>query len=182
MNRRLAVLSIAALSLIQCAKAPPETPEPVRVENPDLGIALAALPAAFSLDTATGPTIELLAAGEQGNGRAVISAGPEDPFGINLVEAVKERKAWFESAPGGQYFGNRELGTPNGTAFTARGSYESDSGAVEETWVYSIHPTSNRILTITYTYPTGESQDRVQHVLELLGEIEGLGETAPSEE
>ncbi len=136
---------------------------------------------AFSVSSASGPTIVLEAASEAGTGRAVIAAGPEDRFGINLIEAVKERKALFESAPGGVYFGNRELGTPNGTAFTARGGYDGESGPVEETWVYTIHPTSNRLLTITYTYPTGESEERVQHVWELLGESEGLVEAAPTE-
>lgn len=182
MKRSLTALSIVALALAHCAKPPPPPPEPERVENPDLGIAIAALPEAFTVVEASGSTIELEAGGETGSGSAVIAAGPIDNFGINLVEAVKERKAWFESAPGGQYFGNRELGTPNGTAFTARGAYDSESGPVEETWVYTIHPTENRTLTIQYTYPTGESQARVQHVLELLGEIEGMAEAAPAGE
>jgi hypothetical protein len=103
----------------------------------------------------------------------VIAAGPEDDFGINLVEEVKARKSAFESAPGGEYFGNRELGTPIGTAFTARGAYQTGDSKVEETWVFAIHPQGNRLLTVTYTYPTGQSQERVQQLMELLAEIEG---------
>ena len=169
----LILLGVAAVSA--CARKPAvEVAEPVRVENADLGIAIAALPEAFSIVRASGSTIELEAGGEAGTGNVVITAGPEETFGINLVEAVKERKALFESAPDGQYFGNRELGTPNGTAFTARGGYTSDTGPVEETWIYSIHPGANRLLTITYTYPQGESEERVNQLLLLLGEIEKL--------
>lgn len=173
-TRRFTLLAITAI-LVHCAKAPePEIAVPERVENPELGVAIAALPEAFSVVSASGQSIELEAAGKSGSGTAVITAGAEEVFGINLVEAVKERKAIFEAAPEGQYFGNRELGTPNGTAFTARGAYTGESGPVEETWVYTIHPNANRILTITYTYPTGESEERVNHILLLLGEIEGL--------
>ncbi|MFQ5528189.1 MAG: hypothetical protein ACE5GX_18280 [Thermoanaerobaculia bacterium] len=174
MRLSLIAASLAALTSLHCAKTPPPPPELERVENADLGIAIAALPEVFSVASASGPTIELATSGESGTGRAVIAQGPEERFGINLVEAVKERKAWFEAAGSGRYFGNRELGTPIGTAFTARGAYDTDSGPVEETWVYTIHPMANRLLTITYTYPTGQSQDRVGHLLELLGEIEGM--------
>lgn len=181
MNRSFVAVLILAVALLYCAKAPAPPPEPVRVENTDLGIALAALPEMFSVVTATGPTIVLEAAGNGVSSRAVIAAGPEERFGINLVEAVKDRKAEFEAAPGGQYFGNRELGTPNGTAFTARGAYDGPSSPVEETWVYTIHPMANRVLTITYTYPTGQSEERVQHLLELLGEVEGVMPSAETE-
>lgn len=177
MNRNHIVFLALAATVVHCGKAPElEITEPERVENADLGIAIADLPDAFSVIGASGPTLELEATGEAGSGRAVLAAGPEETFGINLVEAVKERKAIFEEAPGGQYFGNRELGTPNGTAFTARGAYDGESGPVEETWVYTIHPTANRLLTITYTYPTGEAEVRVNQLLLLLGEIEGLAE------
>lgn len=181
MRIRLAALSIPAIVFVQCAKAPAPPPEPVRAENAELGIAIAAVPEVFSVVTASGPTIELATPGETGTGRALITAGPTEGFGINLINAVKERKAWFESTEGGEYFGNRELGTPNGTAFTARGAYDGESGRVEETWVYTVHPMANRLLTLTYTYPVGQSQERVQHLLELLGEIEGLAEPAPTQ-
>ncbi|MCP4200354.1 MAG: hypothetical protein GY769_00275 [bacterium] len=182
MNRRSLLFLALAAATLHCAKAPePELATLERVENAGLGVAIAELPEAFSVVNASGPTIELVAAGESGSGRAVVAAGSEETFGINLVEAVKERKAWFEEAPGGRYFGNRELGTPNGTAFTARGSYDGESGPVEETWVYTIHPAANRLLTITYTYPTGESEERVNQLLLLLGEIEGLAAEEPAQ-
>lgn len=180
MNRKSIVCLALAAALVHCARSPePELAEPERVENADLGISIAALPQAFSVVSASGPTIELSADGKAGSGRAIIAAGPVEEFGINLVESVKERKAIFEDAPNGQYFGNRELGTPNGTAFTARGAYDAESGPVEETWVYTIHPTANRLLTIAYTYPPGESKERVNQLLLLLGEIEKLPSGEP---
>ncbi len=172
----LVFIALAA-TILHCSDvSETQVVEPLRVENADLGIAIAELPEPFSVVEASGPTLELTAAGDAGSGTVIITAGPEEAFGINLVTAVKERKAIFESAPDGHYFGNRELGTPHGTAFTARGAYTGESGPVEETWVYSIHPGANRLLTITYTYPPGESEVRVNQLLLLLGEIEGLGE------
>jgi hypothetical protein len=163
-------LLLALILTAACGKE--AQPEPVRVENQPLGIAIASLPEEFEVVSTDGETIELSAAGPNGPGRAVIAAGPYQTTGINLVDATKERKAWFESTPGATYYGNRELGTPIGTAFTARGIYPTEGGEVEETWVYAIHPTANRVLTITFTYPTGESEDRVQQLMALLGEIE----------
>lgn len=172
----VALLVLSPL-LIHCAKAPePEEVEAVRVENSELGLAIAALPEPFEVVSASGESIELSAPGPGGSGSLVMTAGAEETFGINLVDEVKARKAAFEEAAGGTYFGNRELGTPIGTAFTARGGYEGEAGPVEETWVYAIHPTANRLLTITYTYPVGKSSERVNQLLLLLGEIEGLAE------
>jgi hypothetical protein len=166
----LLALTVPLLLTIACGEDEP--PEPVRVENQVLGVAIASLPEGFDVVSTDGETIELTAAGPNGPGKAVISAGPYESAGINLVDATKERKAWFESTPGATYYGNRELGTPIGTAFTARGIYPTEAGEVEETWVYAIHPAANRVLTIRFTYPTGESEDRVQQLMALLGEIE----------
>lgn len=175
MNVKTCVVPLAVSATLACTPAPePELLVPERVENTELGIAIAALPAVFRVVTADGPTLEFEAEGVGGAGRAIIAAGPEDPFGINLVEVVKARKAEFEAAPGGEYFGNRELGSPIGTAFTARGAYDDGGTRVEETWAYAIHPSGNRLLTITYSYPPGEAETRVEHLLELLGEIEAF--------
>lgn len=182
--RRLPLPLMLAASMmlpVACGKEAP--PEAVRVENPVLGIAIASLPEDFEVAGTEGETIELTAAGLNGTGTAVISAGPLTSSNINLVDVTKERKAWFESTPGAVYFGNRELGTPIGTAFTARGTYPTDDGDVEETWVYAIHPGEYRLMTIRFTYPTGESKERVEQLMALLGEIEASGvEVVPAEE
>lgn len=172
-----ALLAIGALALA-CRQAAP--PEPVRVESSNLDLAIAALPEPFEVTSDSGDTIELVAPGENGEGHLTIRLGEAQSFGVNLVEAVKERKVEFEAAAGGRYLGNRELGTPTGTAFTARGTYEGANGPVEETWIYMLHPSQrNRMLTLTYRYPPSESEARVGQLLTLLGEIEVLATANP---
>ena len=170
----LSLLLALPLVALACAGPAPEPapPEPIRVESPTLGLAIAALPQPFQVAENDGGPLVLEA---PGGGRLVVSVGPEERAGINLIEQVKARKAELEAAPGGVYFGNRELMTPIGTAFTARGAHERDGARVEETWIYAIHPSANRLLTLTYGYPEGESETRVQELVAVLGEVEGIG-------
>jgi len=174
MPGRCHLVLLLTIALAGCGGAEPP-PADVRVENPTLGVAIAALPDGFEVEGAEGETIELVAPGANGEGRAVISAGPVESSGINLVEQTRERRAWFESTPGATYHGNRELGTPIGTAYTARGTYPTPDGDLEETWVYAIHPAENRLLTVQFTYPTGETEARIGQLMALLGEIEAAG-------
>ncbi len=168
----LAVLMPMTAACAPAPEAPPQSSAPERVENDALGIAVAAVPAVFEVVAGDDATIQLGTPSLPTLGRITVSAGPIDPYGINLVEAVKARRAEFEAAPGGEYFGNRELGTPIGTAYTARGAYDGSEGRIEETWAFAVHPSANRLLTVIYAYPPGEGQERVGHLLELLGEIE----------
>lgn len=179
---RLAVVAVLAFCVFACGEpAPPPAPELARVENPDLGLAIAALHEPFEVVTSSGDTIELTAPGPNGPGTVTISAGPPSNSGVNLVEATKARQAAFEIAEGGQFFGTRSLGGALGNVFTARGTVVEDGIEVEQTWAYALHPLEqNRMLTIVYSYPTGESQERVNQFLFLLGEIEALGPAAPS--
>ncbi len=164
------------LTLAACGQEPATTVEKPaeRLENPEIGLAIAALPAPFEAVGAAGSTWTFEAPGETGRGTLVLSVGPEGSGSINLIDAVKERRAWFEGAEGGSYLGNRELGGPFGTIFTARGSYAGPDGPVEETWAYAIHPGEYRLLSVRYTYPTGESETRVGQLMEFLGEIEPI--------
>ncbi len=145
-----------------------------RAENPELGLALATVPTPFRAVSAEGSTWTFEAPGDAGPGTLVVSAGPVEAGSINLVDVVKERRAWFESADDRTYFGNRELGGPFGTIYTARGSYMGPDGEVEETWAFAIHPGEYRLLSVQYTYPTGESGTRVEQLMEFLGEIEAV--------
>ena len=169
-------IAIALLACLAagCQPAPsePEPPPAVRLESPELGVAVAALPAAFQVvsNDAEGLVLE-----GPGGARLRLTIGPEQRTGINLVEAVKTRRSEIEAAPGGSYLGNRELMTPIGSAFTARGSYERNGARIEETTVFALHPSANRRLTLTYLYPEGEAETRVQELLGVLGEIEGIG-------
>ena len=133
-------LVLACLGIGACQSPEPQTATPVRVENAALNIAIANVPEAFVLETNQDTTLRFTAAGVEGDGLLRIEVGPLSSSPINLVEEVKARRTAFEETTGGRYFGNRELATPHGPAYTARGAIESSDGVVEEIWIYTIHP------------------------------------------
>lgn len=167
-----------SISVVMCACAPRQeeaAPAPLqRVENTDLGIAIAALPAEFEVVSDQGPVIELRTVGETAGGVMTIEVTEELTGGINLVAAAEAMKDWFEQQPEGQYFGNLELGTPSGPAFTSRGSYRSEQGLVEELRVFALHPSANRMVRMTFSYPPGEGKVRMQQLVSVLGEVEPI--------
>lgn len=175
----LAVL--VTLSLVAC-KSPAPEPQAVagpRLENADLGLALATVPAGFDVESSDGEGIQL-----DGNspatagGTVTITSGPIESGGVNLVAESQARIDRFAEI-GGSSFGSRELQGPIGTAFTVRGRRPVESGEVEETWIYAIHPITNRLVTLVYEYPAGEdTQARIGQVLEVFGEVEGLPRAA----
>ena len=169
-------LLVVAMISGGCAPKEQEAAAPTleRIENSSLAIAIAALPADFEVAAGEGQTIELQSIGEVGGGTLLIEATEELTGGINLVAAAEGMKDWFEQQPDGQYFGNLELGTPTGPAFTARGSYSTDGVEVEELRVFSLHPTANRMIRMTFRYPPGEGKIRMQQLVAVLGEIEAL--------
>ncbi len=176
----------AALALAACSRAPEEAREPPaeRVENPELGIAIADLPDDFRLAGAGSSTIELELI--EGEGRIEIAAG-EPETGINLVAAVEEHKSSILERPGGDYKGGRELQVVHlpGAAFYSRGRFENAAGVLtEETVVFLIHPWEDRQLRVTYTYPAGDdSASRLQDQLfPVVEELEGLEELEPPDE
>ena len=172
-----AAWSLAGALLVGCTGSSPEAPDAPRVENHDLGLAIAAVYPPFVVAGNQGPVMELQTPGETGEGTLFIEATAELSGGINLVAEAEGMREWFEQQPEGQYFGNLELGTPLGPAFTSRGSYVLDGAAVEEIRVFTIHPTGNRMLRMTYRYPPGQGKERLQQLAEILGEIEGLAPT-----
>lgn len=184
MNHTLAIrstiLGVVILGLsIACSKpSAPEPSETPRVENAALEIALAAVPEPFEVAVNQGAALELSAVGTEGPGTVIFGVEEETAGGINLVAAAEGTQVWFEAQPGGRYFGNLELVTHLGPAFTARGSYREGATEVEELRVFMLHPTPNRLLTVTYRYPPGEGKERMQELAELLGEIEALDTSA----
>lgn len=175
----LMLLFVGLPAWVGCQKTP--TPEAApeagpRVENAALGIALGSIPVPFELRHGEADTLVLARVlDEGGEGLVLIAAGPVETGGINLVEVAKQRNADFAALEGGESFGNRELGTQIGPAFTARGSYDSDGSRVEETWIFTLHPGENRLLRLSYRYPAGgDSGGRVNELMELLGEVEAL--------
>lgn len=177
---RFTVLSVVILGLsFACSKpSAPERSEATRVENAALEIALAALPGPFEVAVNEGAQLELSAIGTEGPGTVIFSVEAETAGGINLVAEAEGTQAWFEAQPGGRYFGNLELVTHLGPAFTARGSYREGATEIEELKVFLLHPSPNRLLTVTYRYPPGEGKERMQELAELLGEIEALETSA----
>jgi len=173
----LTVVLLGGIACISCSDSQPEPVPAPRIENSELGIVIAAVPSPFVVGTNDGPALQLRAPGEAGEATLYFETTAELTGGINLVAEAEGMQDWFEQQPDGQYFGNLELGTPLGPAFTSRGSYVLNGVAVEEIRVFAIHPAANRLLRLTYRYPPGEGKERLQQLAEVLGEIEGLWET-----
>jgi hypothetical protein len=161
----------------------PETPGeragPGRVENLQVGVAVAALPSYFRVEANEGPRLELVPAAAGETGRLLIVAGEPETAGINLVEAIKAHKEEILARPGGEYKGQRELGSQLGTAFYSRGRYTGSGGATEEeTVVFLVHPWGDRTLELVYRYPAGDGEEtrrRIEdHLFAVLGELEPI--------
>jgi hypothetical protein len=177
-SRSALTLILTGALALACGGTSPGSSGDQGVENSALGIALSTVPAPFKLESNEGESLVLVS---PNSGHLEFRVGPLKKSGINLVKEVKQRKASFEAMTGGTYLGNTELGTQIGTAFSARGSYDSATGKVEETWIYALHPTSDRLLTLTYSYPAAkDSQERVQQLLSILGEIVALSSSDSS--
>lgn len=171
----LAVLA----TLAACGGAPeeaaaPEAP-PERVENAALGVAIADLSPLFVVARNEGQelVLEPRLEGAPIPGRLEVLAA-EPGSSVNLVAAVQDHAAGFESRPDGEFRGQRELGSPLGTAFYSRGRYRDETdGPTEETVIFVLHPDGQRILSLRYRYPAGEdSTERLQSMFEVLGELE----------
>ncbi|MGB3561631.1 MAG: hypothetical protein WBH85_01585 [Thermoanaerobaculia bacterium] len=168
-------LALAGFIFGACQAPEPQTATPVRVENAALNIAIAGVPEPFVLETNQDTALRFTTPGVEGDGQLRIEVGPLSSSPINLVEEVKARRTAFEETTGGRYFGNRELATPNGPAYTARGAIEGSDGVVEEIWIYTIHPSDYRLLTLVYRYPSAEdSADRAAQLMSILGEVESV--------
>jgi len=168
------------------ADAPPAG-EGERVENEAIGIALVIPPGSpFELVSNEGDEINLHFAGDSdyAPGDVTYSAYPVQDYGVNLYEKVNQRKAEMQALPDGQFFGQAELGSHLGAAFNTRGRYTGDNGEeVEEVRIFAVHPSANRILYMTYSYPAapGQTAARLQEqAFEAFGYIEPLA-SAPEE-
>lgn len=187
-----ALLSIPLLvAALACQKE--QGSAPPRVENTALGIAFEPIPESFVLETNEGSILSfrtLEADSDDGEetprgGRAWVELGPTGESNINLVSIVNSQKVLFESLPGGEFFGSRELVTPSGPAYYSRGRFDLDDGErVEEIRLFQLHPGEYRLLRLHYRYPAAEdSAQRLQDLLELAGALEALeGGSAETEQ
>ena len=163
---------LIALSVAACAGPPAPPPDPGGVENLDLGIRLTAVPDGLVVTDNQGTSLQLRPADENTGGVLWIAVGPEQT-GVNLVEAVKAHQEQIEGLPEGNYKGAQELQGPLGTAFYSRGRFVETEVTEEETVLLTIHPSGNRMLTISYRYPAGEdSAQRVEQLIEVLSYVE----------
>lgn len=172
-------LSFALLGLAACQ--PPAPTVGGRVESATLGLAFASLPPGFSVGTNEGATLELRGGTERGVGTLMVSVG-EPESSINLVETVQAQRGSFEAMQGGQYFGFREIVTPWATAYTTRGRFTAGDGQeTEEIRLFTIHPRGDRRMNWVYRYVAGgDTQQRMEQLLALLGEVEAFPPPAAS--
>ncbi|HVS64193.1 MAG TPA: hypothetical protein VMT85_11905 [Thermoanaerobaculia bacterium] len=178
------IVPLALLGLA-CGGGDEEEPanEPVVVE--ELGLRFVRLPAGFSV-VENGSRLVL-----EGAGTMTVEAGEPSDFGLDPVADATAQQARFESLEGGEFRGAQRLVTPSGPGAYARGRFTRDGQPMEETAVFVVHPSANRMVSLSYVYPAGEdSSERVQSLLELVAEMEstdvggstGVGEpTDPGE-
>lgn len=173
------VISILAFAAGCGGEPATELQAPQRVESPGLGIALAALPRGFVLESDGEGGIVLGRHPELPPGTVTIEATEAQQAGVNLVVAVNDQKTRIESLPEGKFQGQTELAGPTGRAYLTRGRYLEPAGTrVEELRIFTLHPeypAVNRMLTLTYVYPAaGDSTERAEQIMEVLGEVEAL--------
>ncbi|HVS01205.1 MAG TPA: hypothetical protein VMT16_00400 [Thermoanaerobaculia bacterium] len=171
---RTACLLPCLLLLAACRADSPAAPR--RVESPGLAIAIAQLPAACDVLVNRGEQLVLGCRSQRGSeGRLSVEVAPPEA-GVDLLDQAKAQKEAFEALPEGRFFGNRELVTPFGTAYTARGRYVEDGQPVEEARILALHPQGDRPITYRFRYPEGDdTQQRVDQLLLVVGEVEGTG-------
>lgn len=169
----LALLLVATLgSLPSCGPAEEQGAEPV--ENAELAIRLAQVPAGFRVAVNEGTSLVLEHTDAEDPATLEVLVGPVETAGINLQEQVWAEKDRIEAKPGGDYKGQNELGgAALGTIYTSRGRFEEEDGEmVEEYRALAIHPTQNRLLILDYEYPpterTGERLRELMAVIETI--------------
>jgi hypothetical protein len=157
-----------------------------RVENQSLGIALVGPQAAgFDLVANEGETLALVRHATEAETEATLTyeASPPQLAGINLVDAVNQQKAAIEARPDGRFFGQIQLMSQLGNAYSTRGRYAAAGGETEEIRIFAVHPAGDRLLSLTYRYrpAVGEagSKARSEQAMAALGLIEPLAPAAP---
>jgi hypothetical protein len=168
-------LALTVILLAAACGPPDQPPEPLQesVTNELLGIRLDPLPPDFAVAVNDDRGLELAPVEAKVGGRVVFEVGDEEPL-IDLVAAVHRHQRRVEEMPGADYKGGQELVTPLGSAFYSRGRYLAGAELVEDTVLVSKHPSSNRLLVISYRYPAGaDSSVRVQQLLEIVTVLQG---------
>lgn len=179
----LLLWSLLALACQPASEEDVAPPAGERAENEVVGVAVASVPGFFRVAANDGASFELVPADSTVAGTLTIAAGEPGVGGVNLVAAIEQHKADLLAREGGEYKGQRELGTQFGTAFYSRGQYPENGGVTEETAIFMIHPLGDRTLNLTYRYPASDdSAERIQNQLfDVMGELEPAGEAAATD-
>jgi hypothetical protein len=170
---------VAALVLaIGCSSTPEELPTAAAsVTSQALGLRFAALPAGFEVAEDDARLVLT-----RDDGTLTVEAGELRDFGIDPVTEANAEQERFEGLVDGVFLGVRQLITPLGPAAYARGRFTDDVAEREETLIFVVHPTANRLITARYLYPAGDdSGARVQTLMELVGEIEAVDRPADTD-
>lgn len=190
-SRRGVVVAVAVATLLAVGCGRGETGEATsaphaelsrRVENPELQLALADVPAGLEVAANEGAEIHLRPVAQGLDGLLVV-AEDEPRTNPNMVAAIEEHQATIESRPDGVYGGQRELTYSFGSAFYSRGQFTENGRPMEETILVTLHPAKgDRLLRMTYTYPVAaDTAERLgEHLFVLLGELEVLAAAAPA--
>jgi hypothetical protein len=165
-----------------CAAQETSPPADPGVTNRALGIRLATVPPDFVVAANEEDRLELAPADDEVEGSLRFVVGSE-ARSINLVAVIQAHQQRIEQLPGADYKGGQEFRGPLGTAFYSRGRFLENDREIEETAVFTRHPSMSRLLTISYRYPAGvDSSIRVQQALEVLAELEAVSEAPPVED
>lgn len=164
----LGVLLLAGCGGGAAEEEAPVAAEPTVVEDAALGMAVVIPPGSPFEPVGAGSgeiRLRFPETSEFSEGTAIFAAEEKQFFGVNLVEAVNERKAEIEGRPQGEFLGQVELGTEIlGTAFSTRGRFVDEGGQeVEEIRIFAVHPSGDRLLHMTYRYSPsgGQAQARM---------------------
>jgi hypothetical protein len=177
-RRQLFGLSLALLLMlmVSCAKSVPEITqsESISAVNAALGLSIAQVPQDFEVEVNEGDQLILGLREPTAEGQVVFEVRSPNAS-QNIPGAVKAHQSFIEAQDGGDYKGGQELISPLGTTFYSRGRYLVEGAFMEETIVFALHPTGDRMMTITYRYPAGvDSSVRVQQLFDVLAEVGGL--------
>jgi len=178
-SRTPLIVSLAVVVLgfaVACRRdAAPAAAAPLRVDSPELGLAILELPRDLTVDTNRDGVLILERAAADDDARVFVEVGPLQPEGFDLNHWVEAQAAEFAAKPDGSFLGSRKLRTPIGDAFTARGRYASESGETEETRVLARHPGAPRLLIVRYVYRAGDdTEQRIVQLLDVFAQIEAI--------
>ena len=172
MQVRMTIVLTMILTVFGCAEPPPPPPPDTSVQNSALDLRLASTPEGLQTTLNEGASLELRPTADGAEGLVWFVVSP-DLHAVNLVAAVADHQTHIESLPDGAYKGSQELQGDFGVAFYSRGTFSEAEAPVEETVIFLIHPTSNRLLEIHYRYPAADdSGARVEQLIAVLAELE----------